>query len=169
MRSFLEKYSIGCTTPDCWNIAGHTYQVGTTMDIAQQVAYKVSKVLWAQQAKRKLHLRGMNGGRDESTTKQLRAENHSPKRVAMLGIIQSDSVYTPPNARVRWGVHGHLSALWEYARGLDALLHDCAQTERGPGGADMPECIRYTGNVPAQWITPTRSRQMLRDTSWGGR
>lgn len=167
MRHVLERYEIRCDAPDRWDIAGRTHQVSTTMDIARRVARQVSKVLWACQAKRRPHLRGMESGRDEQSMQKLIAEFRSPRDTAMLGIIQTDSVYTPATAFMRWGYTSNCRLCGSTQGDWMHYIRDCPHTEREPGGVGMPECIRYTGNIPSGWVTPAGSRQVRRDTCWG--
>lgn len=143
MRHVLEHYEISSRQAGLLVISDRAYPVDSTMDIAQRVAQQVRTCLWKQQAKRRLHLRGMENGRDEEAMDQLLAEYRSPKDIAMLGITQSDSVYTPEKAHIRWGYTGgcHLcgSAQEDWAH----YIHDCPQTGSEPDAASMPDCLRY--------------------------
>lgn len=98
MRHLLEKYEFGCSSAHAWTIDG-LWPVEGTMDLAQRVATQVRCALWRNQAKRRMHLRGLDHGRDKEMMDGLMSEIRSPKHVAMLGVIISDSVYTPARAR----------------------------------------------------------------------
>lgn len=66
MRHEVEKYDIGCTDMNTWDINGRRVHIGGTQDLALQVAGVARAALWGAQGKRRMHFRGLEQGGDEA-------------------------------------------------------------------------------------------------------
>lgn len=90
----------------------------------------------------------------------------SPKDAAMMHVVWADSAYTPATAHMRRQQH---RGDWMH------YIQDCPHTPRIQDAQGMPDCLRYTGNVPMGWMRAPGSREMAaalargdEDTAAGG-
>lgn len=120
MRHELEKSDIGRTDMNTRDINGRWVQLAGTRYLALQVPGAARDALCRAQAKRRMHLRGLEQGRDEAAMTTLMKERKCPKDAAMMVIVLADSVYTPSRAHVRWGFAGGCS--------LCGYVNDCPCT-----------------------------------------
>lgn len=97
------------------DIEGRRVQVAGTQGLALQVAGAARAALWRAHAKRRMHLPGLEQGRDEAAMTALLKELTSPKHAGMIG---GDSVYTPAKgACVRRQIGCTMSTLAHAHRG----------------------------------------------------
>lgn len=90
-----------------------------------------------------------------------------PVQRGMLGIIRSESVYTPARAYMRWGYYrrcrlcGGKQGTWQH------YIDDCPRTRKPPMRGISPPALRYSGNVPAHYLAEPDSAEMWRPTESG--
>lgn len=133
MRRTFEKYDVGCEGLHEWNIKGQLYSVADSHDMTNRVAGAAVAALWRMQAKRRLHLRGLERGRDEESMEALMHELRSPKHAAMMNIVIADSVHTPARAHMRWGFAGGCTLCGDAQGDWRHYVEDCPHTPRAEG------------------------------------
>lgn len=166
LRHELEKYGIGCTSMDAWDITGNRVQVTRTQGLALQLAGAARAALWRAEARLTMHLRGLERGRDEAAMAAL-TRTHEPEGCGHDGSCFADSVYTPARAHLRWGFAGGCTLCGGAEQG-DWLhyINDCPHALRSADAPWMPDCLRYMGNAPAGWLQTPGSREMEAEDSW---
>ena len=153
LKNLLREYGIEPLQPFLWKVDHTTINVDLTPDKINTFLRHTRNALWGKLAREREYYRGMEKGRDEQSTHAIR-EQLDEKRRAYLDIIQTDAVYTPARAHLRWGKQGHCPKCNNPTGDWKHYVDQCHATPRhAAGNPPGPDCLRYTGTVPTGYAS----------------
>lgn len=151
---------IDCTDPEVRLVEGNDR-------LAVEVAEVVQTARWRLLVKQRATLRGLRHGRDENTMAALIQSWPSPVEASMLGIIHSDSVYTPVCGHLRWGLNCACPLCRADKTVAAHFVHWCPTPPPSAELQGLPDCVIYSGNVPKGRFPKAPSLEMCGEADWG--
>lgn len=97
-------HGVECEDPDERWFRGRRLGVRRNNQLAHDEAEAVKASRWKRYTKKHATLKGVEGGRVKQVMEPLLGEIRSPVMRNMLGVIQSDNVYTPVGGHLSWGL-----------------------------------------------------------------